>query len=415
MDLKRQLTSFLRVPERVTLLFAGRADGTAAPVTPTDPLPVAFAPGATSDPDAAREATLQQVRDGITALAALLGSTDNLESLLSTQATYLDQVESLLTTLGGQTDGLEGLLAALGVKDDANLAKLEDLRALLANIDTHGQAANGNSFILASQAQGDGLRVLPLGGATETTLASLLAALNLLSRKTDTQPVSAASLPLPTGAATQVTLAALLTAIQAQAAKTETQPISAAALPLPTGAATQATLAALLTAIQAQAAKTETQPVSAAALPLPAGAATGALQTTGNTSLASILAALTGTVLVRSNPDIPVITTLNIAAGTSASDSLLLNTQALAAIDLGPNWTAADLSVEHSTDGGATWYPMYDTFGNLIQYRIAANRSVAVPLSDLMRRGRIRFRSGVPGAYVNQAAVTALTVTMVTV
>lgn len=40
MDLKRQLTSFLRVPEQVTLLFAGRADGTAAPVTPTNPLPV---------------------------------------------------------------------------------------------------------------------------------------------------------------------------------------------------------------------------------------------------------------------------------------------------------------------------------------------------------------------------------------
>lgn len=40
MDLKRQLSSFLRVPERVTLLFAGRADGTAAPVTPTNPLPV---------------------------------------------------------------------------------------------------------------------------------------------------------------------------------------------------------------------------------------------------------------------------------------------------------------------------------------------------------------------------------------
>ena len=63
MDLKRQLTSFLRVPERVTLLFAGRADGTAAPVTPTDPLPVSFAPGAASDPDSAREVTLQEVRD----------------------------------------------------------------------------------------------------------------------------------------------------------------------------------------------------------------------------------------------------------------------------------------------------------------------------------------------------------------
>lgn len=46
MDLKRQLTSFLRVPERVTLLFAGRADGTAVPVTTTDPLPVTVIGGA---------------------------------------------------------------------------------------------------------------------------------------------------------------------------------------------------------------------------------------------------------------------------------------------------------------------------------------------------------------------------------
>lgn len=306
MDLKRQLTSFLRVPERVTLLFAGRADGTAAPVTPTDPLPVSFAPGATNDPDAAREATLQQVRDGITALAGLLGSTDSLETLLSTQATYLDQVESLLSTLGGHTDGLEGLLSALGVKDDATLAKLEEIR-----------------FLAAAR-------------ATETTLASVLTSLNLLARRTDTQPVSAASLPLPTGAATQATLASVLTALQ-------------------------------------------------------------------------------GTLLVRGNPDIPAIVTLNIAAGSSTSDPILLNTQAIAAIDLGPNWTAADLTVEHSTDGGATWYPMYDTFGNPIQYRISANRSVVVPLADLMRRGRIRFRSGVPGAYVNQGVVTVLTLTLVTV
>lgn len=319
----------------VALALEG-TDGQARMLGENNPLPVSFAPGAISDPDAAREATLQQVRDGITALAGLLGSTDSLETLLSTQATYLDQVESLLTTLGGHTDGLEGLLSALGVKDDATLTKLEELRTLLANIDTHGQAANGNSFILASQAQGTGLRVLPLGGATETTLASLLTALNLLARKTDTQPVSAASLPLPTGAATQATLA-------------------------------------------------------------------------------SVLAALQGTLLVRGNPDIPAIVTLNIAAGSSASDPILLNTQAIAAIDLGPNWTAADLTVEHSTDGGATWYPMYDTFGNPIQYRISANRSVVVPLADLMRRGRIRFRSGVPGAYVNQSVVTVLTLTLVTV
>lgn len=353
MDLKRQLTSFLRVPERVTLLFAGRADGTAAPVTPTDPLPVSFAPGAISDPDAAREVTLQQV---LTALLALGGNTDGLEAVAAQQkavldqlATYSDGVEGMLSNLNSNTDGIEGLLSALGLKDDNVLAKLSE--------------------ILAKDEQ---IRVL----------------------------------------------------LAAQAARTETQPVSLAAIPLAPGASTEATLAALKGVadlmkarldLLASDTKLEQLRVLLAALPLPTGASTSALQTAGNTSLASILGALQGTLLVRGNPDIPAIVTLNFAAGSSASDPILLNTQAIAAIDLGPNWTAADLTVEHTTDGGTTWYPMYDTFGNPVQYRISANRSVVVPLADLMRRGRIRFRSGVPGAYVNQGVVTVLTLTLVTV
>lgn len=81
--------------------------------------------------------------------------------------------------------------------------------------------------------------------------------------------------------------------------------VSAASLPLPTGAATAAKQPALGTAgaasadvltIQGKASMTPvlidgtatTQPVSAASLPLPSGAATSVLQTTGNTSVASI-------------------------------------------------------------------------------------------------------------------------------
>lgn len=65
------------------------------------------------------------------------------------------------------------------------------------------------------------------------------------------------SLPLPvqylnsvgvrTDLATQTTLAALLTELQLKADLSETQPVSAASLPLPTGAATEATLSALST------------------------------------------------------------------------------------------------------------------------------------------------------------------------
>jgi hypothetical protein len=179
--------------------------------------------------------------------------------------------------------------------------------------------------------------------ATQTTLAALLVELQLKADLGETQPISAAALPLPTGAstetkqddiitaiggiavggdataanqvteighlatiagdttsldgkdfATQTTLAALLTELQLKADLTETQPVSAAALPLPTGAATEATLssldgkdfatqttlAALLTELQAKADLAETQPVSLASQPLPTGAATSAKQDT---------------------------------------------------------------------------------------------------------------------------------------
>lgn len=83
-----------------------------------------------------------------------------------------------------------------------------------------------------------------------------------------------------------------------------TQPISATALPLPSNAAQETgghlasidaklggSLAVTGPLTDAQLRATAV-PVSASALPLPAGAATSALQTTGNTSLASILSAL---------------------------------------------------------------------------------------------------------------------------
>ena len=112
---------------------------------------------------------------------------------------------------------------------------------------------------------------------------------------TDTQlrasavPVSVGSIALPTGASTEATLAAVNTKL-------------GAALPLPTGASTEATLAAQSAKLPATlgqktmaaglavsiASDQSTLPVSNASLPLPAGASTSALQTTGNTSLASI-------------------------------------------------------------------------------------------------------------------------------
>ena len=138
-----------------------------------------------------------------------------------------------------------------------------------------------------------------------TTLASILVALGV-------------PLPLPTGAATEVTLAAILAKIIA-APSTEAKQDAAIVLltaintalgspltiNLPTGISTEAKQDAIITALgllstaanqttgnttlaSILVALSGTLSVSAATLPLPTGASTSALQTTGNNSLYSI-------------------------------------------------------------------------------------------------------------------------------
>lgn len=143
-----------------------------------------------------------------------------------------------------------------------------------------------------------------------------------------TQPISASSLPLPTGASTsalQTTANTSLSSIDAgipnslgsaltansmpvNIASDQTVPISAASLPLPSGASTSALQTSGNTSLSSLDSKTpalgqtnmagstpvviasnqSTIPVSLASSPLPTGASTSALQSTGNTSIASI-------------------------------------------------------------------------------------------------------------------------------
>jgi hypothetical protein len=145
------------------------------------------------------------------------------------------------------------------------------------------------------------------GLATQATLVSILAELGQKTEPTDTQPVSAASLPLPSGASTEATLALIkaktdnldvalstraVTGLTDAQLRASAVPVSAASLPLPSGAATETTLASINTKTPAigQAAMAASSPVviasnqsavpiSATALPLPSGAATAALQT----------------------------------------------------------------------------------------------------------------------------------------
>lgn len=140
------------------------------------------------------------------------------------------------------------------------------------------------------------------------SLTSIDTKLDALTTPSDTQPISAASLPLPSGASTsakQDTGNTSLASIDGKITAVNTGAVVVSSSALPTGAATSAKQPALGTAgtpssdvitVQGKASMTPlltdasatTQPVSAASLPLPTGAATGAKQDTGNTSLASI-------------------------------------------------------------------------------------------------------------------------------
>jgi len=285
-----------------------------------------------------------------------------------------------LSAAVGEGDLIRDLADADGVKWPANVVSYATTIAPGANV-------------LVEVTPSTGLPIAPASGAVFAVTGTFWQA---------TQPISAASLPLPTGAATEATLASLLASIDvgvdvtnfpsgflaaqsgvwsvgitnATLAVTQsgswtvgvsgsvavtgtfwqaTQPISAVSLPLPTGAATEATLSTLngkvtacdtgavtisgalpaggnaigklasnsgvtIGAVEIAAGQTvgvtgtfwqATQPVSAASLPLPTGASTEA---TLSALSAKITACNTGAVTLASNPGVTV-GAVEIAAG----------------------------------------------------------------------------------------------------
>lgn len=139
---------------------------------------------------------------------------------------------------------------------------------------------------------------LPAGAATAANQVSEITVLNSLDGKATTGNASLAAIEGKTATSSkQDTGNASLSSIDGKVATTALQTAGNASLasidakltnPLPVSVTFPATQAVSGTFWQA------TQPVSAASLPLPTGASTAALQTTGNTSLASIDSKLTG-------------------------------------------------------------------------------------------------------------------------
>ncbi len=118
--------------------------------------------------------------------------------------------------------------------------------------------------------------------ASQATSAAILAELELKADLTETQPVSVASLPLPTGAAT----AALQTTGNTALSNIDTS-LNNIEANIDVALSTRATEATLLS-LNSKVTVVDTGNVTVSSSALPTGAATSALQTTGNTSLATI-------------------------------------------------------------------------------------------------------------------------------
>lgn len=125
--------------------------------------------------------------------------------------------------------------AATEAKQDSAITELQDIESEVQDVEAQLVILNAVDF--ATEAKQDDIitELVSLNAvdfASETTLAALLAELQLKADLTETQPVSVASLPLPTGAATaanQTTIIghvdgieALLTSIAAEDFATET-------------------------------------------------------------------------------------------------------------------------------------------------------------------------------------------------
>lgn len=115
----------------------------------------------------------------------------------------------------------------------------------------------------------------------------------------DTQPISAASLPLPTGAATEATLSSL----DGKVITVDTDDVTITSSVLPTGAATEATLSS----IDGKITVADTSDVTVTSSALPTGASTSALQTSGNASLTSIDGKLNSLGQKASAASVPVV------------------------------------------------------------------------------------------------------------
>lgn len=76
-------------------------------------------------------------------------------------------------------------------------------------------------------------------------------------------------------------------------------------------------------------------------------------------------------------------------------------------------WTAADLLIEASFDGGTTWLPVYDSTGARLRITIDAGRAIVLDSGKLSALPRIRLRSVAVAGTLDVAQAAERTLVMV--
>ena len=249
--------------------------------------PVYYPPGSTTPGTPSGPSTSWTYINPNTFLAQLVTELQALNTVDFATETTLSNVETLISTIDGVLDAIK--------TDTGNMLTSLATEATLLDVETALDTIKVDTA---------NLDVLLSSRASELTLQALLTELQLKADLSETQPVSAASLPLPTGAATEATLNLVDSSLAAINTDIQLTNIELAnILTALNGSATEATLVALSAKLNSLG-----QKASAASAPV-------VLSTEQETILTAI-----NTVLGN---------TLNVQLSTVASEGTLLSTNSL--------------------------------------------------------------------------------------
>lgn len=98
-----------------------------------------------------------------------------------------------------------------------------------------------------------------------------------------------------------------------------------------------------------------------------------------------------------------------IGAGQSLSGEIDLGAAKLTAIFVPSGWTAANLTLQASPDGGVTWGNLYTDAGAEVTFVAAAGQMIAIDPTRLRGINCLKLRSGTSGTPVNQVSAANLT------